>query len=64
MPRPVFNPVLPLGYSSLFFNTKLGTQAKQQTTMIDVSDLPMVKSSETTDTQPNQSFSMSNGHGD
>jgi hypothetical protein len=63
MPRPVFNPVLPLGYSSLFFNTRLGTQAKQQTT-IDVTDLPMVKSSETTDTQPNQSFSMGNGHGD
>ncbi|MFO2970767.1 Dot/Icm T4SS effector RavI [Legionella pneumophila serogroup 10] len=63
MPRPVFNPVLPLGYGSLFFNTRLGTQAKQQTT-IDVTDLPMVKSSETTDTQPNQSFSMGNGHGD
>ncbi|HBD9357381.1 TPA: hypothetical protein KLD48_002729, partial [Legionella pneumophila] len=63
MPRPVFNPVLPLGYSSLFFNTKLGTQAKQQT-MLDVTDLPMVKSSETTDTQPNQPFSMGNGNGD
>ncbi|AMP90367.1 hypothetical protein [Legionella pneumophila] len=62
-PRPVFNPVLPLGYGSLFYNAKLGAQSKQQT-MIDVTDLPGVKSSDTTVTQSNQSFSMGNGHGD
>ncbi|TIE97886.1 hypothetical protein [Legionella pneumophila] len=62
-PRPVFNPVLPMGYSSLFFNTRLGTQAKQQTTF-DVTDLPIIKSSESKDAEPNKSFSMGNSHGD
>ncbi|HAT8591776.1 TPA: hypothetical protein JA986_03145 [Legionella pneumophila] len=63
MPRPVFNPVLPMGYSSLFFNTRLGTQAKQQTTF-DVTDLSIAKSSESKDAEPNKSFSMGNSHGD